>query len=108
MEQDFTTLDLIMTDEAKRFGPSTSYSLERHKKSRRRFVSGIHSFPSTEYNGLLRLFASKHNLEVAIEGGGHSCSGAASSEDVIVDLANINSGSRGQKARCRWWRSPMG
>jgi FAD/FMN-containing dehydrogenase len=37
------------------------------------------------------LFATHNGLELAIKGGGHSCSGASSSEGLVIDLARMNS-----------------
>ncbi|EIN04181.1 FAD-binding domain-containing protein [Punctularia strigosozonata HHB-11173 SS5] len=36
-------------------------------------------------------FATKHNLDIAIKGGGHSCSGASSSEGLVIDMGRLNS-----------------
>lgn len=30
-----------------------------------------------------------NNLELAVKGGGHSCSGASSSEDLVIDLGRL-------------------
>ena len=35
-------------------------------------------------------FASKHNLDVAIRGGGHSYHGASSTEGMVIDLRKLN------------------
>ncbi|EJD46593.1 FAD-binding domain-containing protein [Auricularia subglabra TFB-10046 SS5] len=35
-------------------------------------------------------FAVRSGLELAVKGGGHSCSGASASEGVIIDLARLN------------------
>lgn len=35
-------------------------------------------------------FAVNSGLELAVKGGGHSCSGAASSEGIVVDLSRLN------------------
>lgn len=35
-------------------------------------------------------FATANNLEIAIRGGGHSTSGASSSEDLVIDLRRLN------------------
>ena len=32
-------------------------------------------------------YAVANNLEIAIKGGGHSCSAASSSEDLVIDLS---------------------
>ena len=34
-------------------------------------------------------YAVENNLEIAIKGGGHSCSGASSSEDLVIDLRHL-------------------
>lgn len=35
-------------------------------------------------------YAVDNNLEIAIKGGGHSCSGASSSEDLVIDLRHFS------------------
>ncbi|EIN04500.1 FAD binding domain protein [Punctularia strigosozonata HHB-11173 SS5] len=37
------------------------------------------------------LYATRNALDIAIKGGGHSCSGASSSEGLVIDLARLNS-----------------
>ncbi|PSR76100.1 hypothetical protein PHLCEN_2v8688 [Hermanssonia centrifuga] len=44
--------------------------------------------PSNAHN---ILFATQNDLEIAIKGGGHSCSGASSSKDLVIDLRHLNS-----------------
>ncbi|EKM60153.1 uncharacterized protein PHACADRAFT_251050 [Phanerochaete carnosa HHB-10118-sp] len=36
-------------------------------------------------------YAVANDLEIAIKGGGHSCSGASSSEDLVIDLRHLSS-----------------
>jgi FAD/FMN-containing dehydrogenase len=37
------------------------------------------------------VFATNNGLDIAIKGGGHSCSGASSSEGLVIDMGRLNS-----------------